>query len=45
MLEEIGISGNANEELKLGVGGSAPEEDDEDGEDESAHGVDPPAQF
>lgn len=43
VLKEGCVGGDADEELEFLVGGAEPEDGDEDGEDDGAQGVDPPA--
>lgn len=40
-----GVGGDADEQLELAVGGVQPEAGDDEGEDDGAHGVDPPFEF
>lgn len=45
MLQHARISAHADEQLELGVGRPQPEPDDERGQQQRGHGVDPPAHF
>ncbi|OSS48738.1 hypothetical protein B5807_06873 [Epicoccum nigrum] len=45
VLQHGRVGGDADQQLELGVGGAAPQEDDEDGEQHGAHGVDPPLEL
>ena len=41
----LGVGGHADEELEFLVGGAEPEDDDEQGQNDGAHGIDPPSEL
>ena len=45
VLQEAGIGRDTNQELELGVRGPEPQERDQNGQDDGAHWIDPPAQL
>ena len=45
MLQHARICRHPNEELELGIRGPTPEENNQDGENHGAHGIDPPFEF